>query len=439
MSDFSEAERLLNEWKGANYLFGSGILNTVGETVRAFGETTLIVSNGSAWIKKSLENIEASLGKHNVLHGLALGSRPNTPLEDLYRISFQVALQKPASILALGSGSTIDACKAASILATYAPQETTQILGIKWTEAGKIDPYFGTGIVTKIRNATRKDIIPLVAVQTGAGSAAHLTKYSNITNPQIGQKKLIVDDAIIPKAAFFEYDVTSSAPKDLTIDGGLDGITHCWEVFMGATGKEYYRKLEHIVLTSLRLIINYLPLARKEPHDIRTRTALGLGTDLGGYAIMLGGTNGPHLASFSLVDVLTHGRACGILLPYYTVFFSPVIQDQLRAIAAIYQNAGFLKEEPTKLDGRALAEAVAAAMLRFNTALGIPLTLKDAGVTKEHIERMLVAAKDPQLRMKLLSMPLSLDPEKGDVDTCMKHVLSAAFTGDLHRVPIVQL
>jgi len=208
---------------------------------------------------------------------------------------------------------------------------------------------------------------------------------------------------------------------------------------MGATGKEYYRKLEHIVLTSLRLIINYLPLARKEPHDIRTRTALGLGTDLGGYAIMLGGTNGPHLASFSLVDVLTHGRACGILLPYYTVFFSPVIQDQLRAIAAIYQNAGFLKEEPTKLDGRALAEAVAAAMLRFNTALGIPLTLKDAGVTKEHIERMLVAAKDPQLRMKLLSMPLSLDPEKGDVDTCMKHVLSAAFTGDLHRVPIVQL
>ncbi|MCJ7631831.1 iron-containing alcohol dehydrogenase, partial [Candidatus Bathyarchaeota archaeon] len=176
MSDFSEAERLLHEWKGANYLFGSGILNTVGETVKAFGETTLIVSNGSAWIKKSLESIEASLGKHNVSHGLALGSKPNTPLEDLYRISFQVALQKPASILALGSGSTIDACKAASILATYTPQETTQILGIKWTEAGKIDPYFGTGIVTKIRNATRKDIIPLVAVQTGAGSAAHLTK-----------------------------------------------------------------------------------------------------------------------------------------------------------------------------------------------------------------------------------------------------------------------
>jgi hypothetical protein len=115
-----------------------------------------------------------------------------------------------------------------------------------------------------------------------------------------------------------------------------------------------------------------------------------------------------------------------------------VIQNQLRAVATIYQDTGFLKEESTKLDGRALAEAVAGAMLRFNAVLGIPLTLRDAGATKEHLVRMLIAAKDPQLRMKLLSMPLSLDPEKGDVDTYMKRVLGAAFTGNLHRVPVIQ-
>jgi len=33
----------------------------------------------------------------------------------------------------------------------------------------------------------------------------------------------------------------------------------------------------------------------------------------GGYAIMIGGTNGGHLTSFSLVDLLPHGRDGGRL------------------------------------------------------------------------------------------------------------------------------
>ena len=46
---------------------------------------------------------------------------------------------------------------------------------------------------------------------------------------------------------------------------------------------------------------------------------------------------------------------------------------------------------------------------------------------------MLEAAKDPQLKMKLLNMPVPLDPSKGDIDNYMKSVLEAAFTGDLQK------
>ncbi len=60
------------------------------------------------------------------------------------------------------------------------------------------------------------------------------------------------------------------------------------------------------------------------------REALCLATDLGGYAIMLGGTNGGHLTSFSLVDILTHGRACALMNPYYTVFFAPAVEGPLQ-------------------------------------------------------------------------------------------------------------
>jgi len=43
---------------------------------------------------------------------------------------------------------------------------------------------------------------------------------------------------------------------------------------------------------------------------------VALGTDLGGYAIMVGGTSGPHLNSFSLVKYVSHGRACALMNPY---------------------------------------------------------------------------------------------------------------------------
>ena len=43
--------------------------------------------------------------------------------------------------------------------------------------------------------------MPVLAVMTAASSGAHLTKYSNITDPVKGQKKLIVDEAITPPRA----------------------------------------------------------------------------------------------------------------------------------------------------------------------------------------------------------------------------------------------
>jgi len=78
----------------------------------------------------------------------------------------------------------------------------------------------------------------LIAIQTAASSGSHLTKYSNVTDPVVGQKKLIVDEAIIPTKALFDYQVTTSMPPALTIDGALDGIAHCLEVFEGVSEKK---------------------------------------------------------------------------------------------------------------------------------------------------------------------------------------------------------
>jgi hypothetical protein len=95
----------------------------------------------------------------------------------------------------------------------------------------------------------------------------------------------------------------------LTLDGGLDGIAHAWEVFIGTKGAAY-EKMKEVAELCIRLIVYGLQRIKKDRRDLEGRIALGLGTDLGGYSIMLGGTGGPHLGSFSLIDVLSHGRAC---------------------------------------------------------------------------------------------------------------------------------
>jgi alcohol dehydrogenase class IV len=165
--------------------------------------------------------------------------------------------------------------------------------------------------------------------------------------------------------------------------------------------------------------------------------ALGLGTDAAGFVLMHGpgGTHGPHLGSFSLVDLMSHGRACALLNPYYTVLFANATQDSLKMAASVFQDAGYIKKDISKLSGRALGMAVAKAMIAFWKELGFPTTLKEAGATKAHLKRMLNAAKNPQLKMKLQQMPAPMDAEKGDVDKLMKPTLDAAFSGDLKLVP----
>ncbi|MDI6755907.1 MAG: iron-containing alcohol dehydrogenase [Thermodesulfobacteriota bacterium] len=431
------ARKMLFNWKGNSYSFGFDVLSKVGELAGQYGKKALLIVADleEAWTAGIQKSVSDSLKEKGVAYEAVTGARPNAPREDVYRLALHVARSRPDVIICVGGGSTIDAAKAANVLSTYSPADAQNSLAVSAAMASTVDPYFGVGNVSKVKNQTNQPLLPLVAVQTAASSGAHLTKYSNITDLVTGQKKLIVDEAIVPQAAVFDYGVTLDSPLELTLDGGLDGIAHAWEVFMGATGQPYYTKMKEVARACLRLIVSGLPKVKTDARDRQARLCLGLGTDLGGYSIMLGGTSGPHLGSFSLIDVLSHGRACAILNPYYTVLFAPRIQDQLTVFAEILKEGGFVKARTEGKKGRALAMLVARGMIQFSKSLGFPATLAEAGVSKAHLKQMIQAAKDPQLKMKLQNMPTPMEAERGDVDRLMKPTLEAAFTGNLDLIP----
>ena len=424
---FDKSRKLLSQWKGDSYSFGRGVLPQIGRMAGRFGKNVLLVCN-TTYMKAIADEVLKSIKSEGMnLAGGAIvpDAGPNAPRVDVYRIESYILHHKPDLIIAVGGGSSIDACKAANFLAALGGKVSPEI-----------DHWFGTGVVSAALKETAGKLSPLIAVQTSASSGAHLTKYSNITDPVAGQKKLIVDDAIVPPASLFDYDVTASMPISVTIDGILDAIAHCFEVFSGlpaSAPQEKYELCAAITEAAMELTVKYAPEVIKDPKNMEAREAIGLATDLGAYAIMVGGTHGPHMTSFSLVDLAGHGTACGLMNPYYAVLFAPAIEKQLRLGGNIFKKYGYLSENLEALSGRDLGIVFAKGMIAFGNAVGAPTTLKTLPKWNDsYVGKILEAAKDPQLDMKLKNMPIPLNASM--VDEFMGPVIKAAVSGDLSLI-----
>ncbi len=431
----NKAKDMLNDWKKGNYAFGIGVLDKTGDFAKRVGKSTMLIVTGwgcEKWTEPLVADIQSFLKDKNVdILDIIRGARANAPREDVYRIANQIGKRAPDSIIAIGGGSTIDAVKAASALSTL--------------ESDDVESYFGSGLVMKNLKAEGKKLPPIIAVQTAASSGAHLTKYSNITDPLTGQKKLIIDEAVVPPFAVFDYRTTMGAPYAIRTDGALDGIAHCLEVVCGATGKPFFDKTMDIAEVGISLIVENLPRAIDNPKDEDAIENLGLGTDLGGYAIMVGGTNYGHLFSFSLISKLTHGRACAIANPYILVFFAPAIEKQLKLIGRILKRSGYIKEDTEKYSGRDLSIVVARGMIKLSEKIKFPATFGEVGVDGEDKKRILTAAKNPQLWSKLEQAPVSLIVRdsngnadrlrtEDNIDRYMGALLDAIISGDFGKI-----
>ncbi len=418
----SRARQLLREFKDGNYSFGLGAIEQAGELADRIGERLLLVRGRSCEENGMLEGLKTAFDRADLtLEGECLGAAPNSPVDDVERVRDEIVGLEPDAVVGLGGGSLIDALKGSVVLAAL---------------GGRCEDYFGVDKVTRKLEAAGEELTPMLAVQTASGSAAHLTKYANITDMATMQKKLFIDPAVVPPVAVFDYRATITMDEEFTKVGAFDGICHLLEVYFGSpSGHPRLDTIEELAPLGLELIVASLPGVIEEPEDEGLRENIGLGTDLGGYAIMIGGTDGPHLNSFSLVDVMDHGKATALLLPYYTCFFAPAIQDRLLVVGGLYQKYGYIDEnvELRKLSGSELGHTVGRGMARLAGSIGFPTKLDEVpGFGDEHVERMLSAARDPALASKLQGMPIPLAP--GEVDRYMGGILEAARSGDFTRI-----
>lgn len=417
-----KAENILKEWRQDQFIFGVDVLKQIPEAAKKLGSSYFLIHGKTVEDSGEKYKLDNQLNAAGFVKlGETTGAAPNSPDTDVIRVADELnALPEPPDfIISFGGGSLIDAVKGSLVL---------------YTLGGECEDYYGVGTVTKALEERETELLPHIAIITCSASAAHLTKYSNITNFETVQKKLIIDEKLVPNISAFDYALTDSMSYEFTITGALDGIAHLTEVYMGFNmDTAEFHLVEQAVLIGVELIIANLQKVLDEPGNLTARQNIGLATDLGGLAIMKGSTNGPHLNSFSLVDLMDHGKAVGLLNAYYAYFFAPAIPEKLRRLAEIFKKHGFIGEE-INLDNEAtIGNAYAEGIRNFAKSVGYPTSFAEIkGFKREHHDRILEAAKNPQLKVKLQAMPIPLTAD--EVDEYMGPIIDAASSGDLNRI-----
>ncbi len=418
----AQAETILRDWKGNEFIFGLDVLKTLPSYLENVGRTYFLIHG------KNVEEVgeKYRLDKFLELAGFvklgeSSGAAPNSPVEDVLRVTNDLnnLSEKPDMVISFGGGSLIDAAKASIVLASL---------------GGECEDYFGVNKVTELLNG--RSLIPHVAIITCSASAAHLTKYSNITNFETMQKKLIIDDAVVPTVSAFDYSLTDTMGHEFSIVGALDAFGHLTEVYMGISeDSPHFVAVENATLIGVDLILQALQKVLDHPGNLTARHEIGLASDLGGFAIMHGSTNGPHLNSFSLVDLMDHGKAVGLLNPYYAYFFANSIPTKLRRLLDVFVKNGWLEHGVDLNDINHIGQIYFDTITKWMKSINFPITLGEIdGFAREHYERMIDAAKNPQLSSKLQAMPVPLTSD--DVDCYIGGILEAATFGDLSKIKL---
>lgn len=404
------AMNIFETWPRTKIYFGKGIFKEVGTIAAKYGKKALIVIGGGS-VKKngSLNMLLTILDNANIQTSIFEGVEPNPTKKTMETIAKSFSEGNFEIMIALGGGSAMDAAKAALILTSL--HETD------------LAPYFGADMVTK---KIERITTPCICIPTTAGTSSEITRYSNVTVPELKVKKLISDIAIHPHVAIVDPMLTTSCPKDLTITVGLDTLTHAMEGYLNVVQDPGNQEINNRALLSIELVFRWLQVAAEDPDNIDARKMMAMASLLGGTVIggkTFKGTSGPHLNSFSWAESIPHGKSTGITLPYYIVYFAknPIVFEKLKPIASMLQVP--INEN--------LGVNIAKKMLAWYESMGFPTKLKQIeGWKDNYIEKALNDAKQNEMKLKAMPNPVPIE----QVREILLPILEAASDGDLTKI-----
>jgi alcohol dehydrogenase class IV len=274
--------------------FGPGRIDGLGDDVSALaGPDCRVLLIGDRGVERAglVARASAAIAKagHQITQLADLDSEPSA--EAIDRAAGIGRESRAAFVAAVGGGSALDLAKLAAAAIPADRSAEAYALGAEPLPA---------------------DALPVICVPTTAGTGSEVTRTSVLTDRR-GRKVWAWGDALRPRLALLDPELTMGLPPALTAATGLDALVHAIEA---ASARRRNPISEAQALQAIRMIAGHLEAAVDNPGDRAARAAMQVGACLAGLAIDGAGTGIAHGLGHALGTLarVPHGRAVALSL-----------------------------------------------------------------------------------------------------------------------------
>ena len=339
-------------------LIGKGVIKEFGGYIKEYGfKKALIVTDHYIASSDILPKVTAALEAEGIPYVVFEDVDPNPSCQNVYD-GLKVLKENGCDfIVSVGGGS---------------PQDAASCISIMVTNGGKPQDYEGL-------HKSKEKGLPVVAINTTAGTSAEITINYVITDEDRKVKMVMVDKNSLALISVNDPELMVSKPAGLTAATGMDALTHAIEALVTPGAYGVTKKLS---IGAIELIKEHLPRAVKNGHDMEAREAMVNAIFLGGMAFNNAGLGYVHSMAHQLGAVyhLAHGVCCAMLLPV-------VERENAKRVPGAFRDVA--KALGLHTEGKSdqeCAEYSIAEIEKLSATVGIPKKLTELGIKEEDFD-----------------------------------------------------
>jgi alcohol dehydrogenase len=259
-------------------------------------------------------------------------------------------------VVSLGGGSPHDCAKGIALVAS---------------NGRKIADYEGV-------DQSKKPQLPLIAINTTAGTASEMTRFTIITDEKRHVKMAIIDKHTTPVLSVNDPSLMIGMPASLTAATGMDALTHAIEAYVSTAATPI---TDAVALKAIELIQANLPTAVEEGKNIVAREQMAYAQFMAGMAFNNASLGYVHAMAHQLGGFydLPHGVCNAVLLPHVQRYNAQVCSQRLKEIA------NSLGVNVLTMSAEQGANAAINAIEKLAKKVGIPAGLGTLGVKVDDI------------------------------------------------------
>lgn len=338
-------------------LMGAGCLADAAASIKGLGfRKGLIVTDKVLNQIGLVGKVAKLLASHGVSTAVFDGAQPNPTVGN---VDAGLAILKAEAcdfVISLGGGSPHDCAKG---------------IGLCATNGGSIKDYEGLDKSTKPQ-------LPLVAINTTAGTASEMTRFCIITDESRHIKMAIVDKHTTPILSVNDPELMVDKPAGLTAATGMDALTHAVEAYVSTIATPV---TDACALKAVELVSKHLRAAVRNGKDMEAREQMAYAQFLAGMAFNNASLGYVHAMAHQLGGYydLPHGVCNAILLPHVQAFNAKAVAPRLGDIARA------MGVDTKGMSDAAAAEACLNAIRQLSKDIGIPSGIQVLGAKASDI------------------------------------------------------